>query len=204
MPNSHRISIMNDLDQAQKLEITRLEQQLVSLIEASSGRNNPNSNEARIGQLRTNPRDVTLEDLLAASRASSACFVEKKEKLDEATWGSELRGLYQNQGHFRRNSESSTSSNDGIPSPIPDTEGMYFLLHGEQPPMLTEQDSKEDEQKEVKKLHFSKKIKKREKQALNFTLESLERLVIHPDFRSNITSQVNTPPAEKQDQPEVH
>lgn len=51
---------MNDLEHVQKLEITRLEQQLVSLIEASSGRNNPDSHEARAGILNSDARDVTL------------------------------------------------------------------------------------------------------------------------------------------------
>lgn len=44
MPISNRVSILNDPESVQKLEITRLEQQLVSLIEANTARNDPTNN----------------------------------------------------------------------------------------------------------------------------------------------------------------
>ncbi len=134
---------------------------------------------------------------MAASRASSqvATPQDTKTKIHELTWGSELRGLCENEQHEKRDMEESYD----VPSPIPDTEGVYFLLHGEyQGP-----ESSSIQASPVKKLHFSKRIKKREKQELNFTLESLERLVISPAFRSNAPSGAPSPPPEPDDKPPV-
>lgn len=76
-----------------------------------------------------------------------------------------------------------------MPSPIPDTEGIYFLLHPGQAPVSSSTP-------EVKKLHFSKKIKKRDKRDLELSLESLEKLVIHPDLWSEQPSAAHSPPPE--------